>query len=239
MSGHSKWSKIKRQKKAADIEKGKIYSRLAKSIALAVQKGGKDPEMNFKLRAEIDKAKEENMPKDTIERAIKKGAGELEDGTYEKVTYEAVGDEGVGIIIECTTDNKNRTVSQIRNILKDYSFNLSNGGVAWQFDTIGKIIIKVEEQEDITNTALSLMDIEGVKDVKTEKNFIYVFTTIKELEKVAKKVEEQYQLEKKEITKKLKNKIVVSKSSFTKAKKVIKDLSEHEDVDNIWNNINI
>ena len=206
MSGHSKWSKIKRQKKAADIEKGKIYSRLAKSIALAVQEGGKDPEMNFKLRAEIDKAKEENMPKDTIERAIKKGAGELEDENYERVTYEAVGDEGVGLIIECTTDNKNRTVSQIRNILKEYSFNLSDGGVSWQFKDIGRIMIRVKDNNDITDTALFLMDIQGVEDVKTVKNMIYLFTGFKELENVNSKIEKKYQVEKKEIIKKLKNK---------------------------------
>ncbi|MCK4592069.1 YebC/PmpR family DNA-binding transcriptional regulator, partial [Candidatus Parcubacteria bacterium] len=117
MSGHSKWSKIKRQKGVADVKKGKIFSQLSKAITLTAKSGGGDASMNPALKLAIEKAKQANMPLDNIEKAIKKGTGELEGGTIEEVLYEAYGPEGIALIVEGTTDNTNRTVAEIKHIL--------------------------------------------------------------------------------------------------------------------------
>ena len=135
MSGHSKWSTIKRKKGAADAKRGKIFTRLAREIAMAAREGGGDPGMNVRLRLAIDKAKNNNMPKDSIDRAISRGTGEGKDGeTYEQITYEGYAQHGVALMIETVTENRNRTVAELRHILTRAGGSLGEtGSVAWQF----------------------------------------------------------------------------------------------------------
>ena len=168
MSGHSKWSSIKHKKGAADAKRGKIFTRLIKEITVAARMGGGDPDGNPRLRSAIQAAKAENMPKDNIERAIKKGTGELEGVAYEEVSYEGYGPGGVAMLIECLTDNKNRTVADIKYIFDRHGGNLGEPGcVSWIFEKRGMIYFdrdKVEE-EVLLDVALEA----GAEDVKEEE----------------------------------------------------------------------
>jgi YebC/PmpR family DNA-binding regulatory protein len=136
MSGHSKWSTIKRKKGAADAKRGAVFTRLAREIAVAAREGGGDPDTNFRLRLAVDKARAENMPKDNIERAMKRGSGEDKDGAaYEEIMYEGYGPKGVAMLIETVTDNRNRSVSEIRHALSRSGGSMAEvGSVAWQFE---------------------------------------------------------------------------------------------------------
>ena len=149
MSGHSKWSTIKRKKGATDAKRGKIFTRLGREIAIAAREGGGDPESNFQLRLAIDRAKAANMPKDNIARAIKRGTGEGKDGlTIEEVFYEGYAPHGVALMIECLTDNRNRAVADIRHQLNKYGGSLGEGGsVAWQFTRAAYFAFSAEGQD--------------------------------------------------------------------------------------------
>jgi YebC/PmpR family DNA-binding regulatory protein len=135
MSGHSKWSTIKRKKGAADAKRGQVFTRLTREIVLAAREGGGDAEMNFRLRLAVDRARSQNMPKENIERAIKRGTGENKDGvTFEQIFYEGYGPHGVAIIIECMTENRNRTIADVRHVLSKAGGNMAEAGsVSWQF----------------------------------------------------------------------------------------------------------
>lgn len=149
MSGHSKWSTIKHKKAAADAKRGKLFTRLAKEITIAAREGGGDPEMNNRLALAIEKAKAANMPKDNIERAVKRGTGELEGGELYEVMYEAYGPHGVGIIVEVVTDNKNRAVADVRHTLNKYGGNMAEAGaVVWQFTRKGYIVVNGAFDQD-------------------------------------------------------------------------------------------
>lgn len=168
MSGHSKWSTIKRKKGALDAKRGKIFTRLIKEITLAAKQGGVDIEGNARLRQAVLAAKEENMPKDNIERAIKKGAGGGEGAAnYEEVTYEGYGPAGVAVLVEVMTDNKNRTVAEIRHIFSKYGGNLGeNGCVSWIFSKKGSIVV---DKKNIDEDSLMEIVLEaGAEDVKSD-----------------------------------------------------------------------
>jgi YebC/PmpR family DNA-binding regulatory protein len=150
MSGHSKWSTIKHKKAATDKKRAKIFTQLAKEITIAAREGGGDPEFNPRLSLAIDKAKAENMPKDNIERSLKRGTGELEGGALEEIMYEAYAPHGVGVLIEIVTDNRNRSIADIRHVVSKNGGNMAEAGsVAWQFTRKGYIAItdKVDEDE--------------------------------------------------------------------------------------------
>lgn len=167
MSGHSKWATIKRAKGAADAKRGKIFSVLSKDLTLAARDGGGDPEFNPRLRTCIQKAKKENMPADNIERAIKKGTGELPGVTYEEIVYEGYAAGGVGLIVEVTTDNKNRSASEVRSTMGKHGGNLAGvGAVAFQFTRKGQIIIEASQidEERLMEIALEA----GAEDIKNE-----------------------------------------------------------------------
>jgi len=150
MAGHNKWSKIKRQKAATDKKKGKIWARLSRDIAVAAREGGGDPDMNAPLAQAIDKAKEENMPKDNIERAIKRGTGELEGQDYEEALYEGYGPHGVAVLIETLTDNTNRTVADLRHIFDKAGGSLGkSGSVGYQFERKGRITLPTEGRDEL------------------------------------------------------------------------------------------
>jgi YebC/PmpR family DNA-binding regulatory protein len=171
MSGHSKWSTIKRKKGALDAKRGKIFTKLIKEITVAARMGGGDPESNPRLRAAIAGAKSENMPKDNIERAIKKGTGELEGVQYEELVYEGYGPGGVAVLVEILTDNKNRSIAEVRHIFSKHGGNLGeNGCVSWMFDKKGLIAFSKDEvsEDDIMDIALDA----GADDIiESDKEF--------------------------------------------------------------------
>ena len=175
MSGHSKWSSIKHKKAATDAKRGKIFTKLIKEITVAARMGGGDPDANPRLRTAILAAKSENMPKDNIERAIKKGTGELEGVSYEESIYEGYGPGGAAVLVESLTDNKNRTVADIRNIFGKHGGSLGeNGCVAWMFEKKGYIAIegKVVDEDVLMETALEA----GADDIREDDSNFEVIT---------------------------------------------------------------
>lgn len=175
MSGHSKWSTIKHKKGAADAKRGKVFTKLIKEITVAARMGGGDPDANPRLRTVLTAARAENMPKDNMERAIKKGTGELEGVNYEENTYEGYGPGGAAVIVETFSDNKNRTVADVRHIFNKCNGNLGeNGSVMWMFDKKGYIVIDGEHTDEET-----LMDIAleaGAEDVREDDGLFEVIT---------------------------------------------------------------
>ncbi|MEM1222608.1 MAG: YebC/PmpR family DNA-binding transcriptional regulator [Verrucomicrobiota bacterium] len=179
MSGHSKWATIKRAKGAADAKRGKIFSVISKDLTLAAREGGGDPAFNPRLRTVIGKAKEANMPADNVERAIKKGTGELPGVVYEEIVYEGYGQGGVGLIVEVTTDNKNRSASDVRSTMSKNGGNLAGvGAVAFQFDRVGQFIIDAKQinEEALMDLALEA----GAEDIKNEGDHFEVICPISE-----------------------------------------------------------
>lgn len=155
MSGHSKWSSIKHKKAAADAKRGKIFSRLGKEITLAAREGGGDPEMNPRLRTAIDSAKDENMPNSNIDRAIKKGTGELGGQQLEEMSYEGYAPGGVAIYVSCLSDNRNRTAANIRSYFSKHNGNLAeNGAVSWMFNRQARFLVKSDDEEKILEVLL-------------------------------------------------------------------------------------
>ncbi len=189
MSGHSKWSTIRHKKGAADAKRGKIFTKLIKEITVAARMGGGDPESNPRLRTAVAAAKAENMPKDNIERAIKKGTGELEGVNYEESTYEGYGPGGAAVMVESLTDNKNRAVADIRHIFSKNGGNLGeNGCVAWMFDKKGYISVEnsATDEETLMEAALEA----GAEDVREDGANFEVITAPEDLEAVREALED-------------------------------------------------
>jgi YebC/PmpR family DNA-binding regulatory protein len=184
MSGHSKWSTIKRKKGAIDSRRGKIFTKIIKEITLAARLGGGDPEANARLRQAILTAKDENMPKDNIERAIKKGTGTGADAVvFEELTYEGYGPGGAAVLVEVMTDNKNRTVAEVRHIFSKHGGNLGeNGCVAWIFEKKGTIVLdkKSVNEDELMELALEA----GAQDVREEENEFEIITDPASFEEV-------------------------------------------------------
>lgn len=259
MSGHSKWAKIKRSKGAADTAKGNEYSKVAKLLAIAARGGG-DPDSNPKLSAAIAKAKSLNMPKSTIESAIKKGTGEEGGGaSFEEVTLEAVGKNGVGLVIDCATDNKNRTVSEIKKLLERAGWTSAEGGaVSWQFDTKGLVLLPVVEkleektdwrkQEDdqkpvqkseIPDLELALIEVPGVLSFEESDEFVEVLTEPKAVGPVAKHLEKElgYKVESYEMIKVPKALVDIADEQREKLDEAVELIEDHDDVQNVWTNV--
>ncbi len=176
MSGHSKWASIKRQKGVNDAKRGQLFTKLGREIVIAVREGGPDPEANFRLRLVLDKARQANMPKDNVERAIKRGSGESVDGAQvEEYTYEGYGPHGTAMIVQAFTDNRNRTVSEIRHVFSRYGGNLgADGCVAWMFSRKGVISVAVGSA-DPDEVALIAIDA-GAEDVEISDDTVEVYT---------------------------------------------------------------
>ncbi len=188
MSGHSKWSTIKHKKGAADAKRGKIFTKLIKEITVAARMGGGDPSANPRLRTAIQAAKSENMPKDNLERAIKKGTGDLEGVNYEEIIYEGYGPGGAAVFLESLTDNKNRAVAEIRHIFSKYGGNLGeNGCVGWMFDKKGYIVVEMEgaDEDMVMNTAID----SGAEDVREEEDQYEIITAPGDFESVKEAVD--------------------------------------------------
>jgi YebC/PmpR family DNA-binding regulatory protein len=195
MSGHSKWANIKHEKGAADAKRGKAFTRHAKLISVAAQAGGGDPNTNPTLRSAIDKAKENNVPNANIERAIKRGLGELKDQTaIEEVMYEGYGPCGVAIFIRCLTDNRNRTVSNLRMILSKNGGSLGDSGcVGWMFKRAGVIRIELPSPEDEEKIELLAIDA-GATDVKTDDRSVTIQTTVENFEHIKNQLQKDYKV---------------------------------------------
>ena len=185
MAGHSKWANIRHKKAAQDAKRGKIFTKLAREITVAAREGGGDPESNPRLRAAIERARKFNMPKENIERAIKRGTGEIAGETFEEVTYEGYGLGGVAIIVKCLTDNRNRTAAEVRHAFSKHGGNLGTSGcVSWMFERKGVITVPGENYDEET---VMLAAIEaGAEDVVTEDGRFVVYTFPSDLEAVRK-----------------------------------------------------
>ncbi len=189
MSGHSKWSSIKHKKKLVDARKGKIFTKLIREITVAARLGGGDPDKNPRLRAAIAAAKAENMPKENIERSIKRGTGEIEGVNYEEVSYEGYGPGGVAVLVDCLTDNKNRTVAELKHIFEKYGGSMGEPGcVAWVFEKKG--IISIEADKIDEDSLLEIALEAGAEDVRNAGTQFEVITDPADFEKVKKAIED-------------------------------------------------
>ncbi len=183
MAGHSKWANIKHKKGREDAKRGKIFTKLIKEVTVAARMGGGDPSSNPRLRTAISAAKSENMPKDNLERAIKKGTGELEGVDYEEIVYEGYGPGGAAVIVEVLTDNKNRAIAEVRHIFTKWGGNIgSNGCVSWMFDKKGIIVVNKEDVEE--DVLMEIAIDAGAEDVKDEVEVFEVITEPEDFEAV-------------------------------------------------------
>jgi YebC/PmpR family DNA-binding regulatory protein len=239
MSGHSKWSSIKHKKGAADAKRGQIFTKLIKELVIAAKLGGGDPDTNARLRTVILKAKAANMPKDNIDRAIKKGTGELEGVSYQDVMYEAYGPGGVAILIDCLTDNKNRAAAEIRNILSRGGGNLgAAGSVAYLFKRKGLITYDASKykEDDILAVALDA----GAEDVFTDADNIEVSADPAQFEEVLKALEKAgFQHGMAEIARVPDTTVKLDHDKITKTLKLVENLEDHEDVQSVASNLEI
>ncbi len=236
MSGHSKWSTIKRKKAAQDAKRGKLFTKLIKEITIAARQGGGDPEGNPRLRLAIDNAKSANMPADNIERAIKKATGELDGVDYTEIKYEGYGPGGVALLIESMTDNKNRTVAEVRHLLNKHGGSLGeSGSVAWMFDRKG--IITLPRQNLTEDDLMEIILEAGAEDLQTEEDFFEVTTDLDSFEKVRKAlIENNLEIENASLQWIAKNTVEVSGETAEKLLKLIESLEDNDDVQNVYTN---
>lgn len=239
MSGHSKWATIKRKKASTDAKRGKIFTQIIKEITIAAKLGGGDLNGNPRLRLAVDKAKASNMPSDNIKRAIMKGTGELPGVSYEDVTYEAYAAGGVALIIESVTDNKNRTVSELRHLLERNNGKLATAGsVAWSFHRKG--VIQIPKSNYTEDDILAIILDAGADDLKVEDDFYEVKTTPETFENVKKALEEnKITIESAELSLVPENLVKVEGKDAEQVLKLMDALEENEDVQNVYPNFDI
>jgi YebC/PmpR family DNA-binding regulatory protein len=259
MSGHSKWSTIKHKKEANDAKKSKEFSKISTLITHAAKTGGGDPEMNPTLRMYIDKAKSIGFPVDNIDKAIAKGTGEgIEGVEFHEVSYEGFGPEGVAIIIDCLTDNTNRSVSEIRRMFEEMGGSLGeSGSVSWNFDIKGKIDVKAGHKEkaekfgeddkfvedDIDEVMMNLMDIPNILDLREEDidgvKGVEVITEFKDMTKVRDEISDKfpYVIDDASIIKIAKNKKKLEGEALEKVEKAIEKFEDRDDVQDVWTDL--
>ena len=240
MSGHNKWSTIKHKKAKEDSKRGAVFTKIIKELTIAARLGGKDPEANPRLRLAIDRAKEANMPKQNIEKAILKGSGELSGVSYEEVLYEGYGPFGVAMIIKATTDNRQRTTSSVRHILSKHGGSLGEVGcVSWMFDNIGFISLKSDKsEEEMLEIALEL----GAKDVKynNEDNVYEIITEPKDLMNIKTQLENNgFSIETAELTLLPQTTVKLDKEQAKSMIKLMDALEEDDDISNVYANFDI
>lgn len=239
MSGHNKWASIKHKKAAADSKRGKIFTKIIREITMAAKTGGGDPDKNPRLRTAIQTAKDENMPADNIERAIKKGTGEIEGIVYEEALYEGYGPAGVAIIVQCLSDNKNRTAAEIRSIFTKGSGNMgAPGSVAWIFEKKGLIVVDAAK-----TTEDALMEIAlgaGAEDLTQADGKFEIVTGPQDFEAVKTAVEKAgIAAESAKLTMIPKNLMAVSADSARAVLSLIETLEDQDDVQNVYANFDI
>lgn len=238
MSGHNKWSSIKHKKGAADAKRGKLFSKFIKEICVAARFGGGDPSTNAKLRTILDKARSANMPNDTVSRAIKRGTGEIEGVSYEEVTFEGYGPAGVAVLVDVLTDNRNRTVAELRNIFSKRGGNLGEAGcVAWMFSKQGVFTFdKAIGEETLMNALLDA----GAEDISEEDDYLEVTTSAQNFESVKKACEEAgIKYTEAEVSMVPQNTVKVTGDDAQKVINLMNDLEDHDDVRNSFANFDI
>lgn len=239
MAGHNKWSKIKRKKGVADAKRGALFTKLIREITVAAREGGGSPEFNARLRLAVDTAKSASMPADNIDRAIKKGTGELEGASYEEVTYEGYGPGGVALFIECLTDNTNRTVADVRHVLTKLDGSLgTDGSVAWQFDRKGQLIINaVRYTED---TVFEAAIEAGAEDVIGDDDELVVTSEVSDFSAVQDSLRAAgIEPISAELTRIAKNEVAVGGRDAEKLLKLLDTLEELDDVQKVHSNADI
>ena len=240
MSGHSKWSTIKRKKAANDAKRGAIFTRLAREVTIAAREGGGDVEMNFALRLAVERAKAANMPKENIERAIKRGTGEDKDGVaFEQVIYEGYAPNGIALMIEVVTDNRNRTVADIRHILTKAGGNLGEGGsVSWQFTRGAYFVLAAEDvdEEIVFEAAVEA----GADDVIISDESIEILAPVEAFKAVSDRLRElKIQPEESEVRMFPNSEIALESEQAIKVMKIIEDLEDLDDVRAVFSNLEI
>jgi YebC/PmpR family DNA-binding regulatory protein len=239
MSGHSKWSTIKRKKGKADQQRGRLFTRLIKEITVAARDAGGDPDNNPRLRTAIENAKANNMPTSNIEKAIKRGTGELPGVTYEEYTYEAYGPQGIAILVETLTDNKNRTTAEIRHILSKHNGHLGEVGcVSWMFSQKGTVVVDKGKADEDTLIALALDS--GAEDVKDEGDFFEVVTSPSDFEKVKKSLNEKnIEFASAELTREPQTVIKLEGKHAEQILKLMDAVEDQDDVQKVYANFDI
>lgn len=237
MSGHSKFANIKHKKAKNDAQKGKIFTKLGREIAVAVKNGGPDPNLNSALYDIVAKAKSNNMPNDNINRAIKKASGDAGDVNYETIIYEGYGPSGVAVIIECLTDNKNRTAANVRHALSKYGGNLGTSGcVSFMFDKKGQIVIERESIKDEDELMMLALEA-GAEDVIAEDEAVEVITDSAEFSKVYQALSDAgYEMYSGEVTMIPQTMVELSTEDVVLMEKMLDQLEDDDDVQNVYHN---
>jgi len=236
MSGHSKWSQIKRQKGVTDARRGQLFTKLAREIIVAVREGGTDPENNFRLKLAIQKAHDNNMPSENIERAIKRGSGGSAASELAEITLEGYGPNGVAILVQALSDNRNRTIQDIRHVFTRYGGNLGEDGcVSWIFENRGVLSVE-SDGSDAEETALQAIDA-GAEDVKIEKDYIEIYTTPADLERVRQAISINRCVISAELSLVPKTTVFLDDEKAIQTLNFIDRLEEMDDVQHVFSNI--
>lgn len=239
MSGHSKWSTIKRKKGAADAKRGQLFTKLAREITVAARQGIPDPESNFRLRLAVQKARGENMPKDNIDRAIQRAAGADGGAQFDEVYYEGYGPGGVALMVLTYTDNRNRTVGELRAALTRAGGSLGeNGSVAWMFDNVGLISLPVgaHDPEEIALVAIDA----GASDVQVEDGTVEVYTEPQDLHKVQEELTGGgYEIESADLVMKPKTMMTLDQDQAVKTVRLLEKLDDLDDVQQVYSNLEL
>lgn len=236
MSGHSKWATIKHKKGATDAKRGKIFTKILKEVTISSKNGGGDPANNPRLRLSIEKCKMNNIPKDNIERAIKRGTGELEGSHYEEYIYEGYGPCGVAILVDVSTDNRNRTGGEVRSIFTKAGNSLAEAGaVSWIFERKGLLTIEGISENDIMEEALEM----GVEDIEQSENNVLLYCSTDVLYSLHKDLEKKYKVDA-ELTMKPKNLVEITNAQDAeKLLQLIDKLEDHDDVQKVYTNFDM
>ena len=239
MSGHSKWSKIKHQKGVDDVKRGNLFTKLTREIIIAAKEGGGSADTNFRLRLAVQKARDSNMPLDNIDRAIKKGTGELAGGSLIEMTLEGYGPSGMAVLVSALSDNRNRTVQEVRSTFTRHGGSMGESGcVSWIFESRGVINIKAENV-DADELALTAIDL-GAEDVQVESGIVEVYTRPEALEKVRAALEaKNIAIESSELQMVPKTLVKLDEKAATQALKLLDKMEEIDDVQNVYSNADI
>jgi YebC/PmpR family DNA-binding regulatory protein len=240
MSGHSKWSTIKRKKGAADAKRGAVFTRITRELVLAAREGGSDINSNFRLRLAVDKARAENMPKDNIDRAIKRGTGENKDGVeFEEITYEGYGPSGVALMIDCVTDNRNRIVADLRHLLSKSGGSMAQGGaVAWQFTRNAYFSFP---SDNLDFDEIFMLAVEaGAEDVTEDGGYIEIRAPVEAFKELSDLLQGAgVQPEEAELRMFPNNEVELDPESTIKVMRLVENLEELDDVQNVYSNLSI
>lgn len=239
MAGHSKWSQIKRKKAVTDARRGKLWTKLLREITVAARLGGPEPAVDPRLRSAIDDAKANNVPNQNIERAIAKGTGELEGGALEEATYEGYGPGGVAVMVEALTDNKNRTVSEVRHLFAKYGGNLGeNGCVGWLFDQRGYLTVDTAamDEDEVMEIAIEA----GAEDFSTDGEVIEIYSAPGDYASVRTELRRRgVPIASGELAQLPKSTVDVDPANVGSLLKLMEQLEDHDDVQNVWSNFEI